>query len=325
MQKLNQIKDDVESNNDSILHLRQVTNLLQNEIEVKNKEIESVQSKLDDSERRNMVLEIKLKDKEREVDRNVVLMQKELKEQSETIRTLVQSFNNKNADSSSSVNDDDIYHTLCDKKEQMMGDCVGSEYIKIDSKDVMNDNIGFNNCAKKQLDTNSLNSNIVSENDSYDSENASYKKDMDKMPLSIYKPSLLAVEGRQSQNHSNTTNVHNNDAEMGSDESVESDEKYLDIEQRQLRLRKELKDIYKKIKSVLPPKERNRRSSRVTFDDGIRPGFEAKDNDNENKGLETERILREESRPWRKTVSGSDSRSKSTAAELGLMLAGIAE
>ncbi len=356
-QRFNLFKSDLENNNDSIAHLRQVTNVLQSEIEAKSKENESLHLKVIDLERQNKMLEDKLQDEERGVDRSVALLQKELKEQREVIQILEQSIskvNNHNSNfgaietsgagggggiffgddykfSSPAANKQDgIEETSTNSNEQnrknkiymnlegnsVSGTCTTSseeeKYQHVQAKGTTEgcETPTITNLNEKQPFSlsKSVHTRISSSSSSFEDYWNDNQKDTDEGSVVL---STEKVESKHQQFGTSKSNLES------THDDLKLEDKQMDIEKRQLRLRQDLKDIYSQIKSVRP-QEDGSPSRAGTVDSGVARGAGSGATKNKVSFLIEERKTREKDRPWR-------TNRKFTASELGSLILGGTE
>ena len=219
--QLMQMKLELDTNNDSIEHLRQITDVLQKEIASKDDEIEKLKSVVAESNQREQILECAVQEKDKEIERNVVTLQSDLKEQSHILKRFVESLDRKDTyvstfvESSANGSTGRINELYV---ENMNGEQEIKEKIKVED-DTKKDNIEIE--ERKSPIKHEVRF------DESSSDNSSY------------------VYYQQNNNSSECTNSDGS----GDDKSG------ADIRERQIRLRKDLKHIYNQIKNVMPPKD----------------------------------------------------------------------
>ena len=211
-----EIKSNLQSNNNAIVHLRKVINVLQNEIEAKCDEVAILQKKLNESKSEHQLLQQEIlnekKNKEK-VGCNVVEMNHELKEQSETISRLVQS-----------LAESRIFCDIQRQREEIKQEEKQGEEKKIDTRDDVHDD--GNNFEGVQ------NHNMRSPIRVYTNEDDENDKKVD-----IFERIQRRRSSSSSHSDTNTTTVTaTTDLEL--------------LKDRQRQLRHNLKDLYNEIKSA---------------------------------------------------------------------------
>ena len=197
-----------------------------------------------------------------------------------------------------------------------------ADYMKIDSKDNIASNLYYS--KKKHEKEEKESSKSFMYNNVANSNHNVAKKDV---VFNIPSPFTQTAEVNHQSQLSHESTTHLVDTGVESDDTLRTNnDKNLDIEQRQVRLQRDLKDIYNQIKNVLPPAqsiEKDRNTNTNSVNSSLSGNNHNSDNGKKHPensyDLATERKLREEIRPWRATENRSSNR-KATAPELGLKL-----
>ncbi len=351
LNQVDQFKADMQERHDSVAHLRQVIDLLQNEIEAKTEEMDILKSSLAESGRRSTMFEAKLQDQEDELHRKVTHMEKELKEQSEVITTLTKSLNESRLlnvsksnleqrnykytglvfDSSKEHNNTDIKqmksdHSAFTSSKQYLGESF-SDDRKESSNDIVKTPVTF------------------SDSDDYIILNTKDKTDNNDSHNNFYNMNRNIHKLHDTRRHSSLSSESSERRLIPKSESnksgrMSSKEKHARIVQKQKQLRSDLREICNQIKSVLPAHLNV--SDTKDFASTSNNNDETDDGHNkmgeEKLKLAERRKILEDARPWRNTRSDrskspprtdnllSSSRSslcKATASELGELILGF--
>lgn len=280
--QLNQMKLELDINNDSIEHLRQITDALQKELEAKDKTITQLQSKIDESNQREQILESTLHEKDKEIERNVVTMQSDLKEQSAIIKSFIKSLDGQNIVQPSNVTS---------------SNSGGGSKSNSGSSREQN---SVSDVAKKPFSNNMSNSRTFRTIYSDDQEKEGTAGQSGRV-ASDEMYSKCSFDDPDVDDSSVVTNF------------CDDDSSHSDIRERQIRLRQDLKHIYNQIKYMMPPKasvENNKNESNSN---------KKEEDDNFHQQVTPKQRQRPWHQDQSTVISP---RTKATAAELGAKILG---
>mmetsp|Transcript_18790 Transcript_18790/g.23058 ORF Transcript_18790/g.23058 Transcript_18790/m.23058 type:complete len:611 (+) Transcript_18790:40-1872(+) len=257
---------------DAIQHLRKVTDILQNEIDAKDEGVVKLKLYLEKSESENKRLEQILLSKEQELANKTIVFQNELKGQNEKLSQALSMLNNKLDNLEQRSYDNGNRNNQFFATDSPFSPLDNTEKISGIPKGI-NIDVNVSSSSSKMNEERNISSKL------YGSDSISQEQ---QFPRNIFSSSQPMI--------SKTSNLS---------KSMTKEE----IEQKQGELRKELKDLYNQIKSVLPPQSTTR--SRISL-----PSQES--GDNTDIAIQRRlRTLREQHRPWK------SEKERTSATELG--------
>jgi chromosome segregation ATPase len=300
---------------EAVAHVRKVSNILQDDIKSKEKEVDDLKEKLDLTVKENKELHQKLAAKELTSDRKLEGFQENIKQQSETLTDLLQKLKEKENENEQRISQEvnSLKDEIAVKDQKLLTLERKLKAVEAANAELLNDladkdkelNKNVKNAVNRieiQAVENKLEEALLRNSD-LTNKLAEKEKEMNLKLQTLEQKIRLgshSVDSYGSHSDDSTQNRNNSNAVIAAARNyLDRPNNVNEVKEKQSQLQSELRDIYAQIRAVMPGLEMPTRCQ--TIESGKPSIEEGMDEMKENSisGVSTQRQLWEDKRPWR--------------------------